>query len=591
MIKLEITHNKTFVICDTKNEEDIVSSALKIYVKLYRPTLDGRKFITENLFFSKQYFPTPFLEEFKRRILKKNVKLIINDKRLYTKLFENIFLIQELPPMWPTQVEAFEKIKENPTGIIAKATGSGKSRLILETVLNKNGRTLIVVPNTSIRESMVQLFSDSIGYKNVTDSPPTLQDDEVYSDESINRHLNNQKENLNLSDEIIEDADSSDDENHKKELTAVEKRRNLLKTMTYAVEEKSKSQQTRKERLLSSNKDIYDRNDTPEIRIKKEKRIQRFAKKNKTQEITRLKREKRKAISKIKKKIKPVTIICFQALQNISKEYLRSVEVLIIDECHHASASSIRSALIDMDNAQYRYCFSATPWRDTESEFLLLISAIGENVLYELRGKEAVEKGIISKPKLIVVKPETNGISKLKNDREILEEGIIYNVPRNIAIVEEAIKLYEDGHNVFVAVNEIAHIEVLYERFTALKVDPIIVHGEMEKKEKERNVKIIGKEKGQMLSIGTMAIGEGTDMPNISAVVLGAGGKSTIRLLQRIGRGSRKTQEEFIVVDFKDTQHTRLYNHFKERYKTFMNEFEEVSELNLSKLKKYNNRN
>lgn len=587
MIKLEITHNKTFVYCTTQKEEEIVASVLKIYVKLYKPTLDGRKFITENLFFAKQYFPTPFLEEFKRRILKKNLKISIIDQRLYTNLFENISLTTELPPLWPTQVEALDKIKKNPTGILAKATGSGKSRLILETVLYRNGRTLIVVPNTSIRESLVQLFSDCIGYKNVTDAPPTKEDDEIYQEDDMSSILNNNKENLNLSENLNEEI--FEDEEEKKELSLAEKRRNLLKNLSYSSVEKTKEQQTRRERLLSSNKDMFDKNDTPEIRIKQEKRKERFYKKSQTNELTKIKKEKRKAIRKIKKKIKPVTIVCFQSLQNISKEYLKSIEVLIVDECHHASASSIRSALIDMDNAQYRYCFSATPWRDTESEFLLLISAIGENVLYELRGKEAVEKGIISKPKLIVIKTETNGISKLKNDREILEEGIVYNVPRNIAIVEEAIKLYEDGHNVFIAVNEIAHIQVLYERFNALNVEPLIVHGEMDSKEKERNIKIIGKEKGQMLSIGTMAIGEGTDMPNISAVVLGAGGKSTIRLLQRIGRGSRKTQDEFIVVDFKDTQHTRLYNHFKERYKTFMNEFEEFSELNLGKLKKYNN--
>ena len=78
-----------------------------------------------------------------------------------------------------------------------------------------------------------------------------------------------------------------------------------------------------------------------------------------------------------------------------------------------------------------------------------------------------------------------------------------------------------------------------------------------------------------------MAVGEGSDMPHISVVIMGAGGKSSTRFLQRIGRGTRKTGKQVIIVDFKDWYHKTLMRHFRERQKHYIKEFELEDKLDL----------
>lgn len=569
MITLDVQHHKTYIQKYSSTEElSKAKESLKIFIKLFMPLPNGQKYKIESLF-QHNSFPTPFLEEFKRRMKKKKIRLKINDNREYTPCYEGLSLIEELPPLWDTQAKAFEAIKKHNIGIITSATGSGKSRLILESVLHRNGKTLIIVPNTSIREQMVEMFSKYIGYRNVTDSPPKLEDDEFLSLEA--------KEKIEEEKKMEEEA-----------LSPQEARQNALASMMTNFNEKNSDDP--KTKRLNNLQDLYTKDnyetdaDTPEAKYRK---IKKEEKKLKRKEQQKEKREYQKKQRKAKKKIKSVTIICYQSLDNISEEYLKQVDTLIVDECHHASAITYRRAFLKMPNAQYKYFFSATPWRDQQADFYLLLAGIGENVIYELRGKTAAEQGIISTPELIIVKPpKKKGIYKLRKPRDIIEEGILFNSERNNCIVQEAKELYDNGHNVFIAVNEIVHLEILEERFHDIGIDAVTIHGEMPPQVKNRNKKIVGTSKEPMISIGTMAVGEGTDMPNINAVVLASGGRSTIRLIQRIGRGSRKTSLNFKVIDFKDNANPNLYDQFKDRYKTFMQEFEELNELKISKLKK-----
>ena len=56
-------------------------------------------------------------------------------------------------------------------------------------------------------------------------------------------------------------------------------------------------------------------------------------------------------------------------------------------------------------------------------------------------------------------------------------------------------------------------------------------------------------------------------------------------MIQRIGRGTRKTKEEFIVVDFWDWFNEILLKHSKERIKIFNEEYNELRNLDYFKNK------
>lgn len=555
-------NNKVFVKNATETEKEFIDKKLKFFSPKFGFGF-GKQFDVTSIYDKKENsFPAGYLTRLQKKLDKEKIKYEIQDKRKIPYGSYNFILRNPLPEAWETQKEALEAIDKHNSGTIASATGSGKSRLILETAFRKKCKTLILVPTENIRDQLYEFFVEYLGEKNVTTSTVKKEADyflaKEQEDEVSIADIEEEDEQPKTSIDILKGIFNSGqafkrDEERSEKDKLLQKMNNLFSYSDYDIEKK----------------------ESPEEAYKKNKGLYKYKDDEK-----RLKKEKEKKIKSIRSKIKPITIICYQSLPNVSIEYLKEVECLIIDECHQASTTTTREALLQMENAGYRYFFSATPWRDLSSQMELLISSIGENLIYELKGKDAVEKDIISKPEYRLIntpapKEWLRDIPKRKF-RELLERGIIGNEVRNQTIVDEAIGLYEDDYNVFIAVDEISHLLILQKRFQDKGIEATIIHGEMGSYEKNNAVKKVGSTKGASICIGTMAVGLGTNMPEINAVILASGGKSTIRFLQRIGRGSRKTKsdKQFVVIDFFDWYHDTLIKHSKERVKTFEKEFE-----------------
>lgn len=572
MISLEVHHNKVYVT-DFQNPKDFdgLKKTLRIWIRNFNPLPFEGEFTLKNLWENKEKsFPTGYLSEIKRWAEKNKIKLEINDKRVYRRGYQGFKIQGDLPEMYDTQKEAFEKIKLSTTGIVAKATGSGKTRLILEATTYFNSQTLIIVPTKDIQSNIAAFLSEALGTKMVSTKAPKISDDDFLLYDQRGEEREEEEREIKNPLAKLENLYSGDNERPKsKNNNNLAKLSKLYTSLNLNDDESEEGSESPEAKMFKSKKSISEQIDN-----KKAKQI-------------------KAKIRKLKKEIRPITVLCFQSLTNTSKYFLNQVETVIIDECHHSAANSIREALLNMPNAAYRFGFSATPWRDMKAELLLFISSVGENIIYELKGKAAVDKGIIAKPNLITIEPPApknpDGVTFIRNIkyyREILERGIIYNMTRNDCIVMEAIEHYENNRNVFIAVDEIAHQDILKEKIQkALKNNPknlpIVVNGQMNVLDKEKNVNIIGSTNGGLISIGTMAVGEGSDMPQISVVIMGAGGKSSTRFLQRIGRGTRKTQDQMIIVDFKDWFHPTLLKHFKARVKHYKKEFELDDKLTL----------
>jgi superfamily II DNA or RNA helicase len=560
MITFEQYNHKIFFKNASETEKEFLDKKLKFFSPKFGFGFEKKFTVTSILNKKEKSFPAAYLSRILSKLEKEKIKYKVEDCRQMPLGRFNFMLRNTLPELWVTQKEALEAIKTHNVGVISSATGSGKSRLILETVLDKNCKTLIVVPTENIRDQLVDFFEDYIGDKNVTTKAPKLDAD------------------FYLKSDEDEEVTVSDEDEEEIEETPVDKLKKIFNSGTsHSRSERSSDSDKKLSQLnnLYTHSNYDEENVSPEAKFKKDKGLYKYKDKKDVYQ-----KEKKKKIKSIRKKIKPVTIMCYQSLRNVSREFLKEIECIIVDECHQSSAETIRTSLLEMETAGYRYFFSATPWRDMTAQMELLISSIGENMIYELKGKDAADQNIISRPKYRLVNPPKplewlRDIPKRKY-RELLERGIIGNESRNQVIVEEAIELYENEFNVFIAVDEISHLMILEKRFKDKGIDVITIHGEMDSHEKNNKVKQVGEKKGSCISIGTMAVGIGTNMPEINAVVLASGGKSTIRFLQRIGRGSRKTasDKDFIVVDFFDWYHDTLIKHSKERVKTFEKEFE-----------------
>jgi superfamily II DNA or RNA helicase len=423
---------------------------------------------------------------------------------------------------------------------------TGKSRLIIETFLLKRVKTLIVVPTTTIQKQLYKDFCEAVGMKYVSMKSPK----DLGNDPNVRRVGSSYNDR-------VSDSPAGPP---KKKLGS-----------GYIEANPNEGAPFVKKKIGSTYTDYLAKEEIPEeayLKRKKQDKQEKWNKKN---------LEKKYFQKPIKIKEYPVTILCFQGLDQVSQAYLNSVECVIVDECHHASAKTIRETLLRMPAAAYRYGFSATPWRDKYNEEMLLISALGNKKIFELSPEEAIERKLVARPKLEVINSPTPDffLQKMTHWRTVLEHGIIGNQKRNKAIINRAKELVENGRNVLICVDEIAHLEILKKRFEEQKINPFIIHGQMKQSTKDENIETISFTDTGVISIATMAVGEGANLVNVDVVILAGGGKGSIRFLQRIGRGIRKTEkkDEMLVVDFEDWFNPILSKHSRIRYKMFREMF------------------
>lgn len=577
MIEFDLYHHcakiKKF---DNPNEVEDIKKFLTIFQKNFLPK-NGQLYTIDKIYDEVDLsFPIGYANVLFTKLKEKNIKYKFNDLRVFNYHLPKPNLLQPIAfELHETQKEAFEEISKNNTGIIASATGSGKSILILKTILLRGGNCLLIAPTENIREQLTELFKTHLNPNIVSNDFMTTNDDWYIQSET---------------DKISPVKDKPIEVQSKNPLDRIGSL--FSKERENNPSEKSNNPLKKMNSLFT--KDTYKQNneESPESKYMQSKKYLEVDSKEDKKELKKL-------IKKINKKNKQITIICWQSLNSVSVEFLKKINTVIVDECHVAGVASIRKALFLMENAQFRYFYSATPWRDIKAQFDLLLSSIGTNLIYDLGGKEASDKGIISKARFEMVetpKPkEYLDPKKYKHPskkRLLKVKGIIANETRNACIVEEALKLYENNFNVFIAVDEIGHLELLQERFKQHNIEILPIHSQMNKSEIDKNIKTVGQhnpqEKGGLISIGTMTVGVGTDMRNITAVILASGGKSSIRMIQRIGRGSRKTTDEFVVIDFFDWFNPDLLKHSITRLQVFKEEFEELRDLDQF-FSKYNN--
>lgn len=560
MIELRVEHHKTFIETANHNELAVLKKALKIYSPVFSPGPGMPPFEIINLYYKNdKSFPTGYLETVLAKAKKEAIEVVVKDKRIYPRPNLPFKIPSDAEPLWENQQEAIVEIKKHVLGTVGSATGSGKTRLIEETIAIRGVKTLVIVPYRLIQNQVVKKLSDTFGRKHVSVKIPKQ---ESPSNNNPDYEAPTYKKiGGNYGDLYDKPAETG-------RLTSGKKLGS-----SYIIEVKDVAP---KKKLGSSYAEEFfgGSQESPEEAYFKKKGIDPksgFKKKifgnNKNQ-------KPKDKIKKVKKNLgSNITVICFNSLQDASDEFLASVECVIIDECHHSSAVTIREALDKMPKAAYRYGFSATPWRDKSSDQKLLLSALGENIIYDLGGEEAVERGIIARPRYDVITSPTpdQWLQDDRNWRMIVEKGIVGNTSRNKSIIKKAIDLFENNHNVFICVDEIAHLEILKQRFLELGHTVLIIHGEQKGPTNDENIKTIGKTTKGLISIGTMAVGEGTDMPNISAIILASGGKASIRFLQRIGRGTRLVngKNEVLVIDFEDWFNPTLLKHFRQRKSTF----------------------
>ena len=225
---------------------------------------------------------------------------------------------------------------------------------------------------------------------------------------------------------------------------------------------------------------------------------------------------------------------------------------------------------------------SGTPLDRTDNSNLYIVGAFGP-VIYRVSSSELIEDGILVKPKIFFVPSGDYGgamscyeFERCHKWQDVYYNGIVINYNRNELITQMVEHLLTDWgrKNVLVLIREIEHGRILQEKFEKdLTINVPFVYGGTNKNELQSYLNQFKKGRIPILIASTI-LDEGIDLPNISSIVLACGGESTIRSIQRIGRGIRKTEgkEDVVIIDFIDDYHYILKRHSQKRMRTCMRE-------------------
>jgi superfamily II DNA or RNA helicase len=244
-------------------------------------------------------------------------------------------------------------------------------------------------------------------------------------------------------------------------------------------------------------------------------------------------------------------------------EYADLFDIVIIDEVHHipdeyAEYSRILNNLL----APVRGGVTAT-YPGGRAARLAIEGFVGR-VVGEFSIEEAIEKGILAKPNIKVIRTKMyTDIKELKKYKDVVDQGIIHNEDRNELIVRAAGEYMKQGKSVLILVNLIDHGENLLDIAKELGLNIIFIQGATDSTKRE-SLRHALHRKEILGVIATAVWKEGVNIPSLDVILLAHIGKKELTVLQAVGRGMRSTETKTTVtiVDIFDPSHFHLIKHF-----------------------------
>jgi superfamily II DNA or RNA helicase len=247
-------------------------------------------------------------------------------------------------------------------------------------------------------------------------------------------------------------------------------------------------------------------------------------------------------------------------------DLMGSSKLNIFDECQMAAAETIQQ-IAKNTSPDRTYGMSASPWRDDNAD--LLIEAVVGRKIYEIDSSYLIDNGFLVRPFIKFI--DVPRAPKFSSYQTAYSQYIVNNDARNDLIVQEVMRMVEEGRQTLVLFSTIKHGDILYKRLKGLM--PTQLLSGKDSSEIRDDVKE-GISAGLVRCLIASKIYDiGVDCPALSGLVLAGGGKSSVRALQRIGRVIRKfpSKKNAEVVDFMDHA-TYLSDHASARLNIYQME-------------------
>jgi superfamily II DNA or RNA helicase len=271
-----------------------------------------------------------------------------------------------------------------------------------------------------------------------------------------------------------------------------------------------------------------------------------------------------------------------------TKALIEGASQVFFDESHIMAASQDKgNQFMEVGgwfkNAHARWGLTATPFMRSQYDNFLLEGVTG-SVLAQVSSAWLIKNGYLVPPKIkfikvpgkLPVKVEFGRSNKAKAEhwRKVQMKGITCNSWRNKKIAAEIVA---GPHPCLVLVKHVEQAKEITNGFTFGFNVPVLT-GKSSLSEREQAVWDL--QSGKLKAVITTLWDEGVDIPEIRKVIMASGGKSQVKLLQRVGRGVRvaANKKEVEIIDFGDQHNPMLRRHALERIRVWKQEGFEVTE-------------
>ena len=259
-----------------------------------------------------------------------------------------------------------------------------------------------------------------------------------------------------------------------------------------------------------------------------------------------------------------------------AKGLIKSAEVLILDEAHHAGfkpegiwgGTTWYALTMWMTKAYFRFGFTATPGEEGTPGRRLLEAATGR-VLHRMGVNELREQGWLVSVvvRMYRIQVRVKGLGWLESYKKNVEE----NDERNQLLVDKIVEAFDRDKMILVIVERIRHglrLRSLLEGVLGSGVVQIMT-GDTPSGDRKRMIKLF-REFRRPIMIGTV-FGEGVDIPEVDVLVVAGAGKSSRGVVQKVGRALRISEgkQGAEVIDIMDTGGGMMERHAKERKRIY----------------------
>lgn len=262
-------------------------------------------------------------------------------------------------------------------------------------------------------------------------------------------------------------------------------------------------------------------------------------------------------------------------------ESLNGSDVVVFDECHHLRASSwLEIATLCGESAEYLIGMSGSPYHSDNvlenSGDALITGLVGSPIFIETY-EHLIEIGFIPQP-VVYFQPVGSGFRKFGRYNTVYDQYVVGNQARNIFILAHLQQFVRWGFQVLILVQRKEHAKALLLGASGMSGVCVFGGGEVVSlnaaggfEESRCDLDKFAREfpaSGLQFIIGTQALDEGIDLPSVGAVIMGGGGKSRIKGLQRLGRGLRRRRlglNQVYILEFFDADHVFLSSQSKKR--------------------------